>query len=317
MKHQVVLTSEFPDIATALLSQECDVITHPASGLRSEEELIAILADADGAITLLTDSLSRRVLESNPHLRVVANYAVGYDNIDLDAARELGITIANTPGVLTDATADLTMALILATTRRIIEGDRMVREGRFDGWHPLMLLGTSLRGKTLGILGMGRIGRAVAQRALAFGMSIAYHSRTRLPDAEAEGFEYRTLDDLVRSSDVLTIHAPLNDETKHLLDGTRLRSMKRGAFLVNTARGPIVDEAALARVLAEGHLAGAGLDVYEREPEVQRELLDLENVTLLPHLGSATAEARDAMARLAANGVLAVLRGGQPANRVV
>lgn len=316
MKHQVVLTSELPDIATRLLSQDCDVITHPSHGNRSEEELIDILSDADGAITLLTDSVTRNVLASNPHLRVVANYAVGTNNIDLDAARELGITVTNTPGVLTDATADLTMALILATTRNVVAGDRMVRDGDFHGWHPLMLLGSSLRDKTLGILGMGRIGRAVAHRARAFGMRIRYHSRSRHPDAERDGAEFSDLDSLVRESDVLTIHTPLTKETMGLFDEARLRSMRRGAYLINTARGPIVDEAALARVLREKHLAGAGLDVYEREPEVERELLALSNVTLLPHLGSATIETRDAMARMAATNVLAVLRGQLPANPV-
>ena len=317
MKHQVVLTSEFPSIATELLSQECDVITHPSTGLRSEEDLIEILAEADGAITLLTDRVTRKVLESNPHLRVVANFAVGYNNVDIDAARSLGIVVTNTPDVLTDATADMTIALILATTRRLLEGDRMVRAGEFHGWHPLMMLGMPLQGRTLGIVGMGRIGFAVARRAAAFDMKVIYASRSARAEADALGMQHVDLDTLTRTADVISLHAPLTAETKHLFDAARLRAMRKGSFLINTARGPLVDERALATVLRDGHLRGAGLDVYEREPDVERELLDLENVILLPHIASATDDARSAMARLAATSVLDVLRGGAPKNRVV
>jgi len=292
------------------------VVTHPSTGIRSERELADILADADGAITLVSDSITRAVLDSNPHLRVVANYAVGYNNIDLVAAKELGIVVTNTPDVLTSATADLTMALILASTRRLIAGDRMVRQGEFAGWHPLMLLGMSLEGKTLGIVGMGRIGFAVAKRALAFGMKVVYAGRSVHPQAAAHDIERVELDHLVESADVISLHAPLTSDTRHLFDESRLRRMKRGSFLVNTARGPLVDEKALALLLESGHLRGAGLDVYEREPEVESRLLALESVVLLPHIGSATDEARNAMARLAASDVLAVLRGGAARNVV-
>jgi len=270
------------------------VVTHPSTGIRSESELADILADADGAITLVSDSITRAVLESNPHLRVVANYAVGYNNIDLVAAKELGIVVTNTPDVLTSATADLTMALILASTRRVISGDRMVRQGEFHGWHPLMLLGMSLEGKTLGVVGMGRIGFAVAKRALAFDMRVIYAGRSEHPEAAAHRIERVELDDLTRSADVISLHAPLTSETRHLFDGARLRGMRKGSYLINTARGPLV----------------------EREPVVEERLLALENVVLLPHIGSATDEARNAMARLAANDVLAVLRGGAAVNAV-
>lgn len=316
VKHQVILTSDLPDVATQLLSQECDVVTHPSHGIRDEDELIEILADADGAITLLTDAVTRKVLASNPHLRVVANCAVGYNNIDIEAAKELGIVVTNTPGVLTSATADLTMALILAVTRNIIPGDRMIRSGEFHGWHPLMLLGTSLQGKTLGIVGLGRIGFAVAKRALAFEMSVVYHSPSEHPEAEQHGIRRLALDELVRSADVISLHAPLTAETRHLFDEARLRQMKRSAYLINTARGPLVDESALAGILAEKQIRGAALDVYEREPAVESRLLALENVVLLPHLGSATEETRHAMAKIAATEVLAVLRGAEPQHRV-
>jgi len=293
------------------------VVTHPSTGVRSERELADILADADGAITLVSDSITRAVLESNPHLRVVANYAVGYNNIDLEAAKEMGIVVTNTPDVLTSATADITISLILAATRRLLPGDRMLRRGEFHGWHPLMLLGMSLEGKTLGIVGLGRIGFAVAKRALAFDMRVVYAGRSEHPEAAGHQIARVELDALVQTADVISLHAPLTSETRHLFDESRLRRMKRGSFLINTARGPLVDEKALASLLESGHLRGAGLDVYEREPEVESRLLALENVVLLPHIGSATDEARNAMARLAASDVLAVLRGGAARNVVI
>lgn len=318
MKPTVVCTSELPDIALQLLSQESEVIVHPAMGVRSEDELVDIFVDGDAVITLVTDKVSRRVLEVNPNLRVVSNFGVGVNNIDLDAARALDIIVTNTPGVLTDATADLTVALILALTRRLVEGDRMVRRGEFHGWHPLMLRGASLQGKQLGIIGLGRIGTAVARRCTAFGMSVRYTNRNRNEEAERElGATRVALDELLQTSDVVSIHAPLTSETHHLLDATALGLMKESAYLINTARGPIVDELALARALIERRIAGAGLDVYEREPRVEVRLLELDNVVLLPHIGSATVEARNEMARLAALNALLVLRGSAPLHRVV
>lgn len=304
MRYTVVLTAEYPPIAREILARDCDVIAHPTERARSEDDMITILAEADAAITLLSDPLTRRVLASNPNLRMIANYAVGYNNIDIAAARELGITITNTPGVLTEATADLTMALILAAARRVVEADDEVRTSGRCEWEPLKLLGMSLQGKRLGIVGMGRIGSAVAQRARAFGMEVIGVRRGE------------PIDELLATSDVVSIHVPLTPETHHLFDGERLHQMKRGALLINTARGAIVDEEALCDVLEEGHLAGAGLDVYEHEPAVSRRLLRMRHLVLLPHIGSATEEARGAMARIAATDVALFLHGQAPLHPV-
>jgi glyoxylate reductase len=305
MRYTVVLTAEFPRLATEILAPHFDVVAHPTEHGRSEDDMITILADADAAIVLLQDPVTRRVLEANPNLRCVSNFAVGYNNIDVEAARELGVTVTNTPGVLTEATADLTMALILAVTRRIVEGDQEIRTlGRCE-WEPLKLLGASLQGKVLGILGMGRIGSAVAARARAFGMEIL---GVRRGDP---------LDELLAKSDVLSIHAPLSRETHHVIDAAALAKMKPGAYLVNTSRGALVDEEALCDALESGHLRGAALDVYEHEPEVNPRLLKLKNAVIVPHIGSATEEARNAMARIAATNVLLFLRGTEPLHRVV
>lgn len=306
-KHVVVITAEVPSIATDILSGENEIIIHPVEGRRSEDDLIEILAEADGAITLLTDPVTRRVLESNPNLRVVGNFAVGVDNIDLEAARQLKIVVTNTPGVLTEATADLTMALILAVTRRVVEGNGIMRRGAFAGWQPLYLLGQSLQDKQLGIIGMGRIGKAVAHRARAFGMEVVHHSHShQLP-----------LDALLRTSDIVSIHCPLTPETRHLINAETLKKMKTSAYLINTARGPIVDEPALADALTNGLIRGAGLDVFENEPWVDPRLVSLPNVVLLPHLGSNTVEARSEMARIVATDVAAVLGGRDPHHPVL
>jgi len=297
MKPIVVLTAHFPAVAREVLSGLAEIIEHPTEQERSEEEMIAILSEADAAITLLSDPITRRVLASNPNLRIVANFAVGTNNVDVEAARELGVIVTNTPGVLTEATADLTMALILAVTRRLIEGDAEVRRTLRCEWEPLHLLGTSLQGKRLGIIGMGRIGSAVAHRARAFGMEV---SGTRRGEAA---------DELLASSDIVSIHVPLARETHHLIDRQALAKMKAGAYLINTARGPIVDEAALCDALESGRLRGAGLDVYEGEPRVSARLAAMPNVVVLPHIGSATEEARNAMARIAATEVARFLRG--------
>jgi glyoxylate reductase len=304
MKYTVVLTAAYPPIAREILAGEFDVIEHPTEPERTEDEVITILSEADAAITLLSDPLTRKVLASNPNLRMIANHAVGYNNIDIEAARELGITVTNTPGVLTETTADLTLALILAVTRRLVEGDREVRATGRCIWEPLHLLGASLQGKRLGIIGIGRIGTAVAARAKAFGMDVV---GVRRGDS---------LDRLLATSDIVSIHTPLNRETHHLIDAAVLAKMKRGAFLINTARGPIVDEDALCDALQNGHLGGAALDVYEFEPAVNPRLLTMDNVVLAPHIGSATFETRSAMARIAATDVFRFLKGQQPLHPV-
>lgn len=305
MRFSVVLTARFPEITRDLLAPHFDVIEHPTEHDRSEDDLITILAEADAAITLLSDPVTRRVLEANPDLRIVSNFAVGYNNVDIEAARELGVVVTNTPGVLSEATADLTMALILAVTRRIAEGDAEVRGSGRCEWNPLHLLGASLQEKQLGIIGMGRIGSAVATRARAFGMSVVGTGRRD------------SIDELLSTSDIVSLHAPLARETRHLIDAQALARMKRGSYLINTARGALVDESALCDALESGHLRGAALDVYEHEPDVNPRLLRLRNVVLAPHIGSATEEARNAMGRIAATNILLFLRGSNPLHRVV
>ncbi|HVS30899.1 MAG TPA: D-glycerate dehydrogenase [Thermoanaerobaculia bacterium] len=307
MKHTVVLTAAFPPLAREILAGQFDVVEHPTEQARSEDEMITILSEADGAVTLLSDPLTRRVLAANPNLRIVANFAVGYNNIDLDAARELGVVVTNTPGVLTEATADLTLALILAVSRRIVEGDAEVRGSGRCEWDPLKLLGIALQGKRLGIVGMGRIGAAVARRAAGFGMNVVHHSRSRgIP-----------LPDLLGASDIVSLHTPLTAETRHIIDRAALGRMKRGSLLVNTSRGALVDEEALCDALDAGHLRGAALDVYEDEPRVNPRLLAMPNVVIVPHIGSATEEARNAMASTAATDVRRFLSGQPPLHRVV
>jgi len=303
-KPVVVLTAEYPRIARQILEPHFDVVEHPTEVSRSEDDMITILSEADAAITLLTDPMTRRVLASNPNLRIVANHAVGYNNIDIAAARELRIIVTNTPGVLTEATADLTMALMLAVMRRVVEGDREVRETGRCEWEPMKLHGAALQGRRLGIIGLGRIGSAVAARARAFGMEVSGVRRAESSHA------------ILETSDVISIHAPLTDETRHLINAGTLARMRKGSYLINTARGPIVDEEALCDALESGHLAGAGLDVYEHEPVVNPRLLAMRNVVVLPHIGSATTEARNAMAEMAATEVLRFLRGQPPLHAV-
>lgn len=273
------------------------------------EELKARLAGKQALMSLLTDRIDGEVLDAGRDLKIVANIAVGFNNIDLDACRKRGVVATNTPDVLTNACADFTWALILGITRRLGEGERELRRGDWKGWALDHLLGMELRGKQLGLVGVGRIGRAVAEKAPAFGMSIAYTDQApmNLPNAE-----FMTLDRLLATSDVVSLHCPLLPETRHLIDRKSLAKMKRSAYLINTSRGPVVDEPALAWALKERLIAGAALDVYEEEPTVHPDLLGLENVMLIPHLASATTETRTAMADLAASNVINVLSGRPP-----
>lgn len=282
---------------------------HVGDAALPREELCARVADKDALVVLLSDRVDARVIDAAPGLKIIANVAVGYDNIDVGYARSKGIVVTNTPDVLTDATADLTWALILAVTRRIGEGERIVRSGAWRGWSFEFMLGSSLAGKQLGIVGPGRIGRAVGARAGAFGMQVAFASRCPV---EWPGAEPMSFDRLLATSDIVSLHVPLTDVTRHLIDQRALARMKRTAYLINTTRGSVVDEAALVWALRERLIAGAGLDVFEREPEVHAGLLELETVVLTPHLGSATRETRMAMAELAARNVLAVLGGQAP-----
>jgi glyoxylate reductase len=309
------VTNWIPATAVELLRDAGEVRIDERESAIPRADLLELVAGAEAVLTLLGDRVDEELLEAaGPQLRCIANVAVGYDNVDLAAAERCEVAVTNTPGVLDDATADLTMALILAATRRLAEGDRLVRSGSDWDWGMHFMLGSSLQGRLLGIVGLGGIGKWVAQRARAFGMEIAYHQRNPAP-AEVEaalGAKRLPLERLLAEADVISLHCPLTPETHHLIGAAELAAMKATAVLINTARGPVVDEEALAEALAAGTIAAAGLDVYEREPLVEPRLLELDNAVLTPHLGSATVETRTAMAELAARNAISVLSGQGP-----
>jgi glyoxylate reductase len=305
-KPRVFITRRLALAPQSVLGAGIEIDQHDSELALPREELLRRVHEASALLPILGDRVDKELLEAAPRLRIVANHAVGYDNVDVPACTARGVWVTNTPDVLTDATADLTWALILALARRLREGERMLRAGQFRGWAPTMLLGRELRGRTLGILGYGRIGRAVARRAEGFGMRVLFTAR-----GGGVAFE-----ELLEQSDVLSIHCPLTPQTRHLLGPAEVLRMKRGALLVNTARGPIVDEAALVAALESGHLGGAALDVFENEPAVHPGLIGRDDVVLLPHLGSATQEARERMARIALEQVERVLRGERPTTAV-
>ncbi len=310
---KIAVTRWIPDDAVKLLAEAGEVEVSPADRPLTPDELHEFVAGASAVVGMLHDRLDGALADAaGPGLKVVANVAVGYDNVDVPALAERGIVVTNTPGVLTDATADLAFGLLLAVTRRLGEGERLLRSRTPWSFHLGFLLGSGLQGKTLGIVGFGQIGRAMARRAAAFGMSIVYSGRSK-QDTDAE---FVPFEELLARSDVVSLHCPLTPETRHLIDAGALRAMKPGAYLVNTTRGPVVDEAALADALEAGEIAGAALDVFEKEPEVEPRLLDRDDVVLSPHLGSATVETRTAMAVLAARNVAAVLAGRPPLTEV-
>ncbi|MEO8679809.1 MAG: D-glycerate dehydrogenase [Vicinamibacterales bacterium] len=307
MKPSVLVTRRLPSSVISRLEEGCDVDLHTEPSAIPREELLRRIKGKDALVCLLTDTIDGEVLDAGaPTLKVVANVAVGFNNIDVPACRARGIVATNTPDVLTNACADFTWALILAVTRRLSEGERVVRAHAWPGWSLDYMLGMELRGKQLGLVGLGRIGSAVALKAPAFGMTVAYNS---VDPANVPGAAEMSFDRLLATSDVVTVHVPMLPETRHLIDQKALTKMKRSAYLINTSRGPVVDEAALAWALKERLIAGAALDVYENEPEVHPGLLTLENVLLIPHLASATTETRTAMADLAISNTLAVLNG--------
>jgi glyoxylate reductase len=315
MKPILYLTRPLAIDAQDYLGEDALVRVNPDDRPLTQTELIEAAQGAQGLISMLHDPIDVKLLDALPELKVIANVAVGYNNIDVQACAERNITVCNTPGVLTNATADIAWTLILACTRRVREGERMVRAGQFDGWGPNMLLGPSLQGKTLGIYGMGRIGQAVARRAIAFGMDVIYHNRRAAQiDFSAQ---LVSKEDLLKRSDILSLHAPLTPQTQGAFGRSELEQMKPSAVLINTARGPMVDEAALVRALDEGTIWGAGLDVYELEPVVHAGLIDRDDVVLLPHLGSATTECRQQMARMAFSDALAVIQGDEPKHEVM
>ncbi len=315
---RVFVSCELPGDAVLRLAREHDVVVgEDRVGVRGGAFLGAAAA-FDALVTLFNDRVDAALLDRAPRLRLVANYAVGYDNVDVHACAARGIVVTNTPDVLTEATADLAFGLLLSAARRISEGDRLVRRGAFHGLTPSLLVGAPVHGATLGVVGLGRIGQATARRARGFGMHVIYASRARAPVdvARALGAMAVELDELFARADFVSLHCPLTEETHHLVNAARLARMKPGAILVNTTRGPVVDEAALADALARGPIGGAGLDVYEDEPRVHPALLGLENVVLAPHLGSADRPTREAMSRIVADNVLAVLAGRAPLNPV-
>lgn len=313
MKPQIYVTRRLPQPALDRLAEVFEVELNPEDRTLTKAELLQKVRGRDALLCLLTDTIDAEIIHAEPRLRVISNYAVGYNNIDVAAATARRLPVTNTPGVLTETTADLTFALILAVARRIVEGDRLTREGRFPGWGPMFLLGSDVYGKTLGIVGMGRIGEAVTRRAVGFGMRILYVSRHPKPEVErAYGAIRVELESLLRESDFVSIHVPLTEETYHLIAEPQLRQMKPTAFLINTSRGPVVDEKALVVALREKWIGGAGLDVYEREPLLEPGLVELENTVLAPHLGSATIETRTRMAMLAAENAIAVVQNRRP-----
>jgi glyoxylate reductase len=305
---RILVTRRIPSSAVAILRSAGEV--EIAEAALDRPALLERVAGQSALVTVVTDRIDAAVLQAGGEaLKIVANIAVGYDNIDVPAARSTGVIVTNTPGVLTGAVAEFTWALILALMRRLSEGERVIRRGEWKGWAFDFLVGSELHGKQLGIIGAGRIGRAVAARAAAFGVRPVFFDVS--PTSGVEGASL-SLDELLRTSDIVSVHVPLLPETRHLINRKALTRMKRSAYLINTARGPVVDEDALAWALRERLIAGAALDVYEREPLVSAELLTLENVLLVPHLGSATSETRTAMAELAARNVAAVLSGLPP-----
>jgi glyoxylate reductase len=313
-RSRVVVLGRIPAAAIDALKERHHVWSWNSDDPLSIGERDDVLATADAAVALLNDRVDDSFLEAAPNLRVVSNVAVGYNNIDVAACARRGVTVTNTPGVLTDATADLAFGLLLSVTRRLGEGDRLIRSGRSWQWSMFMMLGAGLQHRQIGIVGMGDIGLAMARRSRAFGMNIAYHNRRAVDAAIEAELDARLLplDELLSTSDVISLHCPYNPETHHLIDERALGMMQRTAYLINTARGPIVDESALVEALVNGGIAGAGLDVYEHEPTVHPGLLHLDNVALAPHLGSATVETRTAMAMLAARNVIEVLAGHSP-----
>ncbi len=319
VKPKVLMTRQLPAAANEHLRKCVDLDIYKNHPIMAKKDLLNYIQNKDGLICLLTDNVDADVINKSQNLKIIANYAVGFNNIDVAAATKRGIAVTNTPGVLTETTADLTLALMLSVCRRIVEADKFVRARRFAGWEPMLMLGQDLYRKKLGIIGLGRIGQAVARRAQGFEMEIIYYETRRMPDEieRACRARYVTLSKLLKEADFITIHVPLTDKTFHMIGGRELKMMKKSAILINAARGPIIDEKAMINALENKDIAGCGLDVYEEEPKIDARLRKLSNVVLLPHIGSASIETRTKMAMLVADNVIAVLcRGEKPPNIV-
>ena len=320
MKSRVLVTNRIPAAVLQRLESDLEIDYHTEKDALSRDQLLDRVRDKHGLLCVVTDTIDSRIIKAGSQLRVIANIAVGYDNIDIATAKKHGIVVTNTPEVLTESVAELTWGLILNVTRRVVEGDRLIQSGVWKGWALDFMLGMELFGKQLGVVGSGRIGRAVAARASVFGMKVVFAARKESNDTtdrsqwikSLEDSSVMPLDRLLATSDVVSLHVPMTSDTHHLIDREALVNMKPSAYLINTSRGPVVDEDALVLALREGLIAGAALDVYEREPMVHSGLLDLSNVVLSPHLGSATHETRTAMADLAARNLMEVLSGNSP-----
>ena len=317
----VIVTRKLPDVIETRMMELFDTRLNIEDKPMSKAELIAAVKEADILVPTVTDRIDAAILaQAGPNLRLIANFGTGIDHIDIASARQRGITVTNTPGVLTEDTADMTMALILAVPRRLTEGERLLREGNWTGWSPTHMLGHRITGKRLGIVGMGRIGQAVAERARAFGLSIHYHNRRRLPAEAEEALEatyWESLDQMLARMDIVSVNCPHTPATYHLLSARRLKHLQPHAYIVNTSRGEVIDENALTRMLRDGKLAGAGLDVFEHEPAVNPKLLELPNVVLLPHMGSATIEGRIDMGEKVLINIKTFIDGHTPPDRVL
>jgi len=311
MGYNVYVTQRIPEPGLELLRRECEIVeVNPDDRCLTHEELLDRVRERDGVLCMLTNTINEEVMRAAEGARGFANYAVGYNNIDVAKATELGFVITNTPGVLTDATADLTWALLFVVARRIVESDRFMRAGKFEGWAPMLFLGADITGRTLGIVGAGRIGSAVAHRSRGFNMKVLYCDTSANPSLEKDlGARRVTLDELLAESDFVSVHVALTEQTRHMFGAEQFRRMKRTAIFINTSRGPVHDEAALVEALHSGQIAGAGLDVYENEPKLKAGLVELDNVVLCPHIGSATIATRTRMALMAAENLIAMVKG--------
>lgn len=319
MTSNVFITRKIPEEGVNILKKVCQKVeVNPHDRPLTYDELLKESKGRDAMLTMLSDRMDARLIQEATNLKVIANYAVGYDNIDIKAATAKGVVVTNTPGVLTDSTADMAWALLFSVTRRIVEGDKLTRAGKFTGWAPMMLLGGGLVGKTLGIIGAGRIGTAMAMRSRGWNMRVLYMTQSRRNGVLEEmlGAKRVDLETLLKESDFISLHAPLSEKTKHLIGAKELSLMKRTAYLINTGRGAVIDEEALVHALRNKQIAGAGLDVYEEEPKLKPGLAELDNIVLAPHLGSATVETRTKMSIMAAENIIAVLNNQKPNNCV-
>ncbi|MBS4008979.1 MAG: D-glycerate dehydrogenase [Clostridium sp.] len=315
---KVYVTRKIPQIALEMIAAECELQINPHDRVMSRQELTEAIKDLDGMLCLLTDTIDAKLLALSSKLKVLANYASGYNNIDVAACTKRRILVSNTPGVGAETSADLTWALIMSVARRLIEADRFTRAGKFDGWAPMLFMGGDVYGKTLGVVGTGHIGEAVIRRSRGFGMKAIYYDTRKKSEEEENslGVEFRELNVLLREADFISIHVPLTPETVHLIGEKELKMMKKTAYLINTARGPVVDEKALVKALKTGEIAGAGLDVFEEEPKLTAGLATLDNVVILPHIGSASIESRTKMSVVAAENLLAGLKGEKMPNLI-